>query len=202
MEEYTSEDKIYSLEDIDFSGTYSYADYLKWEFDERLELIRGKIFTMSPGPATMHQRVSMRISAMLFSFLRDKACEVFAAPFDVRLPHITEDDQSIYTVVQPDVCVICDHSKLDGRGCIGAPDIVVEILSPGNNKKELKNKFEVYEEAGVLEYWILQPAEKTFFKYNLVNGKFQPTQLLTLGDEVSSSVLPGLKLNLDEVFKD
>ena len=202
MEEYTSEDKIYSLQDIDLSGTYSYADYLRWEFDERLELIRGKIFTVSPGPAIMHQRVSMRLSGKLYSFLEDKVCEVFAAPFDVRLPRTTLDDQSIYTVVQPDVCVICDHSKLDGKGCIGAPDIVVEILSPGNNKKELKNKFEVYEEAGVLEYWILQPAEKTFFKYTLANGRFQPTRLLTLGDEVSSSVLPGFKLSLDEVFKD
>ena len=202
MEEYSSEDKIYHLQDIDFSGTYSYADYLKWEFDERLELIKGNIFTMSPGPATLHQRVSMRISVKLCSFLQDKACEVFAAPFDVRLPGTTLDDQSIFTVVQPDVCVICDRSKLDGRGCVGAPDIVVEILSPGNNKKELKDKFEVYEEAGVLEYWILQPAEKTFFKYTLSNNRFQPTQLLTLGDEVSSSVLPGFKLSLDEVFKD
>ena len=103
MKEYTSEDKIYRLEDIDLSGTYSYADYLRWEFDERLELIRGKIFTMSPGPATMHQQVSMRLSFKLYSFLQDKACEVFAAPFDVRLPRTTLDDQSIFTVVQPDV---------------------------------------------------------------------------------------------------
>jgi Uma2 family endonuclease len=105
-------------------------------------------------------------------------------------------------VVQPDLCVICDQSKLDDRGCIGAPDIIVEILSPGNNHKELKNKFEVYEEAGVLEYWILQPAEKTFFKYILEDGRFQPTQLLTLGEEVASSVLPGFKMSLDEVFGD
>src|ERR1700761_143012 len=103
-------------------------------------------------------------------------------------------DNDIYTVLQPDLCVICDPSKLDKCGCIGAPDIVVEILSPGNNKKELKNKYEVYEEAGVLEYWIIHPLEKTFMKYVLVDGLFQPSRLLTMGDEVTTPVLPGFVL--------
>ncbi|NEU09759.1 Uma2 family endonuclease [Flavihumibacter sp. R14] len=201
MKEYTSEDKVYSFEDIDLSGTYTYADYLRWEFNERLELIRGKVFRMSPGPATLHQRVLLELSYQMHHFLRRKSCEVFVAPFDVRLPLNSFEDKEIYTVVQPDLCVICDKSKLDVRGCIGAPEIVVEILSPGNSRKELKNKFEVYEEAGVLEYWILHPEEKTFFRYILDKGRFQPTKLLTLGDEVSSSVLPGFKLRLDEVFR-
>lgn len=104
--------------------------------------------------------------------------------------------------MQPDICVICDPAKVDEKGCLGAPDIVVEILSPGNNKKELKNKYEVYEESGVLEYWIIHPQEKTFLKYTLVEGGFQPSRLLTMGDEVTTPVLPGFTLNLDELFAD
>ena len=203
MENYKTDDKVYRFEDIDLSGTYSYADYLRWEFDERLELIKGKIFTMSPGPATLHQRILLKLSYQLYHFLQKRSCEVFIAPFDVRLPQNSLDDNWVYTVVQPDLCVICDKSKIDGKGCIGAPDIVVEILSPGNSKKELKNKFEVYEEAGVKEYWIIHPEERTFFKYVLnASGRFEPTHLLTLGDHVTSSVLPGFELSLDEVFAD
>jgi Uma2 family endonuclease len=103
-------------------------------------------------------------------------------------------------VVQPDICVICDPSKLDEKGCIGAPDIVVEILSPGNNRKELKNKYEAYEEAGVKEYWLIHPEEKTFLKYVLTNSRFQASRLMTSGDEVTTEVLPGFVLSLDELF--
>ena len=202
MEKYRLEEKIHRLEDIDLSGTYSYADYLKWDIEERLELIKGKIFPMT-GPLTRHQRVSQRVNGNLYDFLKNKTCEVFTAPFDVRLTRNTIDDKLIHTVVQPDLCVICDPAKIDTKGCIGAPDIVVEILSPGNNKKELKNKYEVYEEAGVREYWLLQPEGKLFFKYVLNEiGKFESSRVLTSGDEVTSSVLPGFRLVLDEVFID
>ena len=202
MEKYRLEEKIHRLEDIDLSGTYSYADYLKWDIEERLELIKGKIFPMT-GRLTQHQRVSQRVNGNLYDFLKNKTCEVFTAPFDVRLTRNTIDDKLIHTVVQPDLCVICDPAKIDTKGCIGAPDIVVEILSPGNNKKELKNKYEVYEEAGVREYWLLQPEGKLFFKYVLNEiGKFESSRVLTSGDEVTSSVLPGFRLVLDEVFID
>lgn len=187
--------------DLDLSKTYTYADYLKWQFDERLELIKGKIFKMSPAPGSTHQRISGIISNELYNFLKRKPCQVFAAPFDVRLSR-TVNDQQIKTVVQPDVCVICDLTKIDERGCMGAPDIVVEILSPGNNNKELQNKYEVYEEAGVLEYWIIHPNEKTFLKYTLLNGQFQPSRLLTTGDVVTTAALPGFSLSLDELFAD
>ncbi|MBS1503918.1 MAG: Uma2 family endonuclease, partial [Bacteroidetes bacterium] len=142
----------------------------------------------------------MRLTRWIGNYLEGKRCEVFIAPFDVRLPKKSADDKDIITVVQPDICVICDPAKIDERGCIGAPDIVVEILSPGNNKKELKNKYEVYEEAGVQEYWIIQPGEKTYMKYTLINKQFQPSKLLTLGDEVTTPLLPGFVLNLDELF--
>lgn len=110
-------------------------------------------------------------------------------------------NECVTTVVQPDICVICDPEKLDDHGCIGAPDIVVEILSSGNNSKELKNKYEVYEENGVLEYWIIHPDEKTFMAYILdANGKYHPTALKTIGDEISTQVLPGFILNLQNAF--
>jgi Uma2 family endonuclease len=106
-------------------------------------------------------------------------------------------------VLQPDICVICDPvSKLDNRGCIGAPDIVVEILSPGNNKMELLNKYNVYQEFGVKEYWVVSPAEKTLFKYTLDKSGYQPSKLFTLSEKVQSAVLPGFELDLDEVFED
>lgn len=188
--------------DLDIDKTYTYADYLKWTFEDRLELIKGKIFKMTPAPGASHQRQSGTIHAKLYNYLENKPCEVFSAPFDVRLPRLSGNDKEIITVVQPDICVICDPAKVDERGCLGAPDIVVEILSPGNNKKELKNKYEVYEESGVLEYWIIHPQEKTFLKYTLVNGSFQPSRLLTIGDEVTTPVLPGFTLKLDELFAD
>lgn len=188
--------------DLDINKTYTYADYLKWTFEDRLELIKGKIFKMTPAPNSIHQRQSGTIHAELYNYLKGKPCEVFAAPFDVRLPRLSVNDKEIITVVQPDICVICDPDKIDDKGCIGPPDIIVEILSPGNNKKELKNKYEVYEESGVLEYWIIHPQEKTFLKYTLFDGNFQPSRLLTIGDEVTTPVLPGFALKLDELFAD
>jgi Uma2 family endonuclease len=191
------------LSDLDFSKTYTYADYFNWRFDERLELIKGKIFKMSPAPSRSHQEISVAMTVKLVNYLKVKPCKVYAAPFDVRLPRTSKEDTAIYTVVQPDICVICDLSKLDDRGCVGAPDIVVEILSPGNNNKELRNKFEVYQEAGVKEYWIIHPSERTFLKYTLDrDGLFQPSKLLVGGDEVTSEILPGFVLDLNEIFEE
>ncbi|MDQ0965000.1 Uma2 family endonuclease [Flavobacterium sp. W4I14] len=194
---------IKTLNEVDFSATYSYADYMRFEFEERLEIIKGYIFKMSPAPSRIHQKISGRIFNPIYNVFNSHKCEVYAAPFDVRLARKNVDDKEVFTVVQPDIVVICDPTKLDKRGCIGAPDIVVEILSPGNNKKELINKYEVYEEAGVKEYWIVSSSEKTFFRYILDNnGKFQPTKLLTEGEEVTTTIIPGFKLILDEVFQD
>jgi Uma2 family endonuclease len=189
------------LSDLDLNKTYSYADYLRWTFDERIELIKGKIFKMTPAPSTSHQRTSGTLYLALGNYLRNKSCSVFSAPFDVRLPRKSSTDTTIYTVVQPDICVVCDPSKIDEKGCIGAPDIVIEILSPGNNKKELQNKFEAYEEALVKEYWIIHPNEHTFLKYVLNDkGKYLAQRLLTVGDDVTTPILPGFVLSLEEVF--
>jgi len=189
------------LSSLDSSKTYSYADYLKWQFDERIELIKGKIFKMGPAPGSLHQTISGKLHVELGIYLKGKPVKVIAAPFDVRLSRSSKDDSIIYTVVQPDLCVICEPSKIDEKGCLGAPDIVVEILSPGNNSKELKNKFEAYEESLVKEYWIIHPNEQTFLKYILSEeSKFVAEALLTVGDQVTTPLLPGFTLNLEEVF--
>ena len=189
--------------DLDLSKRYSYADYVQWTFEDRLELIKGKIFKMTLAPAPVHQRLSWRIAGELYNNLKEKSCQAYPAPFDVRLPRKGEnDDKKIFTVVQPDVSIICDSSKVDERGCTGAPDIVLEILSPGNNQKELQNKYEVYRESGVKEYWIVSPQDSTFLKYTLIDGKYQASKLMTSGEIVTTPILPGFELELETVFAD
>jgi Uma2 family endonuclease len=188
--------------DLDLNKTYTYADYFSWKFEERVELIKGKIYRMSPAPNRLHQKLSGQIFQRMANFLEDKPCEVYAAPFDVRIPRKSKDDKQIITVLQPDVCVICDLAKLDKRGCVGAPEIVVEVLSPGNNAKELKNKYAVYEEAGVKEYWVVSPQNQWLQIHQLVNGKFESSPYFVIGDMATSSVLPGFSLSLAELFKD
>ena len=190
------------VEEPDFTySNYSYADYLKWRLDEQVELIKGKIFKMSPAPLRVHQKISIIISSAIFNFLKGKQCQIYSAPFDVRLPVKSKKNEDIFTVVQPDICVVCDLEKLDKAGCIGAPDIVIEILSKGNNRKELQNKYEVYEESGVKEYWVVFPDEQTLLIYSLINGKYQASRLFTRGDEIKSDILPGFVLVLDDVFE-
>ncbi|MFZ4797665.1 MAG: Uma2 family endonuclease [Bacteroidia bacterium] len=178
---------------------YSYADYLTFKVEEMVELIKGKVFKMT-APKRVHQKISWNLSREIAVYLKQKKCQAFSAPFDVRLPVKSKKNEDIFTVVQPDICVICDLEKLDDYGCVGAPDLVIEILSEGNNRKELKYKYEVYEESGVLEYWIINPMGQTLTINTLVNGKYQTSRLLTTGDEVTTPILPEFVLKLDDVF--
>jgi Uma2 family endonuclease len=183
-------------------GSYTYADYLQWDLDHMVELIKGKVFRQAAAaPQRIHQDLSGRIFNKLFNHLTDKHCKVYAAPFDVRLPYQSNNDKEIQTVVQPDICVICDLTKLDKMGCLGAPDLIMEILSPSNNKKELQNKYEVYEESGVTEYWVVHPYEQTLLVYSLTEGTYVPSKLFTLGDKVASQCIEGFVLDLDELFE-
>jgi Uma2 family endonuclease len=116
-------------------GRYTYADYLTWQIDEMVELIKGRVFRNSAAPRRIHQEISGKVFTRLFNFLEGKECGVYSAPFDVRLPVKSKRDEDIDTVIQPDICVVCDKSKLDEMGCIGAPDLIIEILSPGSNNK-------------------------------------------------------------------
>ncbi len=194
--------EIMQLSDLDLSKTYTYADYFKWDFVERVELINGKVFMLAT-PFTLHQQVSGNILFTLANHCYKKPFEVFAAPFDIRLSRNLKEDEDIKTVVQPDISVICNRDKIDERGCIGVPDIMIEIISPGSNKKELQDKYEIYEECGVQEYWIISPDYNIFFRYTLEeNGKYIPSKLLTFGDEVTTPILPGFVLKLEEVFDD
>ncbi len=195
--------EITSLDQLDLTKLYSYADYFKWKFEERVELFRGLIHKMSPAPNPIHQKVAKKLVLRIEGLLQNKRCELFFAPFDVRLPDSkkrTEDEQ-VFTVVQPDLCVICDPAKIDNRGCIGAPDLVVEILSPGNTEKEMGIKFDLYEENGVKEYWIVEPADKTILVYTLRDGKYVGLKPFTEEDEMASPLFPELKFRVGEVFE-
>lgn len=195
---------ITSLQQLDLNKHYTYADYILWQFKERVELLKGRLLPMA-APNVKHQRISSHLHIKIGSYLLQKKCDVFAAPFDVRLPLPKNKikGNKIDTVVQPDLCVICDEDKLDKQGCIGAPDLVIEILSPGNSKKEMKYKFELYQEAGVLEYWVFDPEHNAVFAYHLdtVTHKFV-AQIPTLTDEdvLKSKIFDGLEITLEDVF--
>ncbi|MEB2786074.1 Uma2 family endonuclease [Algoriphagus persicinus] len=183
-------------------GVYSYADYLTWEIDEMVELIKGKVFrSAAAAPRRKHQEVAGLLHSRFLIHLDGKNCKVFIAPFDVRLPVKSKKNEEIFTVVQPDICVVCDRSKLDDAGCVGAPDLIVEVLSPGNNKKELRNKYEVYEESGVNEYWVIHPEEETLIINKLIDGNYVPSRLFTHGDIVKSDCIAGFKLDLEYFFE-
>jgi Uma2 family endonuclease len=190
-------------EPTDSYGTYTYADYLTGWLDERVELIGGKIYKMSPAPTSSHQRVSIELSLQIGNFLKKKKCKVFAAPFDVRLPNSSKKgDEFIYTVVQPDLCVICDPTKIDEKGCLGAPDWIIEILSKHTSAKDLSKKFDVYEQSKVKEYWVIDPVGETVLVYILnTNGKYEGfLKPFIRTDKISSAVLQDLVIDLAEVF--
>jgi Uma2 family endonuclease len=198
----TEKNEFITVEEPNPSLEYSYADYLKWKFEERVELIRGKIMKMT-APNRKHQDVSGNLFFAIKQFLKEKHCKVYSAPFDVRLPRSDKfTNEEIITVVQPDVCVICDESKLDEKGCLGAPDLVIEILSPGNSKKEIKLKYEVYEEGGVKEYWIINPVEENVAVLTLsTSGKFDGAKLYATDDIIYSNAIQGLAVNLSDIFQ-
>jgi Uma2 family endonuclease len=182
---------------------YSYADYLQWEGDQRWELIDGVPYNMSPAPSPIHQEVSISISSFFYHYLFNKNCRVYVAPFDVRLSETAEEDQEIYNVVQPDISIICDPQKIDKRGCKGAPDLVIEILSPGTGVKRDKiNKFHLYEKYRVREYWIVNPDYQTVEVYILQQDHFGREQLYTKDDVVEVSIFEDCRLDLSHVFRD
>jgi len=193
-----AKEPIIDYAQLDQNGSYNYLDYFQWKFKERVELFKGKVFKMSPAPNLNHQMILANFGRELGVFFYQKPCRVFLAPFDVRLfPLKSGKDQ---TVVQPDVCVVCDVKKLDKQGCIGAPDLVVEILSPGNSKHELKTKFLLYQEAGVKEYWIVEPSNKTVLVYVLVDGVFMGLKPFAEGEKLTGRLFSDLQIEMAELF--
>ncbi len=193
---------ITDINQLDFNKRYTYADYLTWQFDEMVELLRGKIFRMSPAPNRLHQRISSNLHLEIGAFLRKKPCNLYHAPFDVRLPLPTD---KVDTVVQPDLCVICDRSKLDDQGCNGAPDWIIEILSPSTSQKDVTEKFDIYQNAGVQEYWIVHPHEATVLVYHLdENNTYQIARQrpYVRGEFIPVGVFDGFSIEADQIFED
>lgn len=194
----------YPVIHLDPKKRYTYADYLTWEDNIRRELIDGRVYVL-PTPWRIHAETS---GNLLFAFScfrkkRKRKFEVYHAPFDVRLPldGATENDK-IYTVVQPDICVICDPLKLDEMGCLGAPDLVVEVLSPSTGKKDMNEKFNLYEAAGVKEYWVIYPKDKALNVFILQhNGKYDDGTTYEKTDKVPVHIFKGLEIDLEEIFK-
>ena len=180
---------------------YTYRDYLTWPDGFRAELLDGAIFDMSPASTRRHQQVSGELFKQIAVFLTGKPCEAYAAPFDVRLPDEEEPDDEVRTVVQPDILVVCDQAKLDERGCRGAPDFVVEIVSPSTAARDQIHKVHIYEKAGVREYWIIHPTDKLVTLHRLgSSGRYDIPKLIEGKGVLEITVLPGLVIDLDAVF--
>jgi len=181
---------------------YTYADYVTWPGDERWELLDGIPFDMSPAPSRYHQEISGNLFFEIKKFLKDKKCKIYPAPFDVRLPERQQTDEETMTVVQPDISVICDPAKLDNKGCKGAPDFVVEIVSPDTVKKDMKYKLLLYEKHGVPEYWVVHPEENIVMVYKL-NEKMQynRAEIYSKDDQIELILKDGtITINLEAVF--
>jgi Uma2 family endonuclease len=197
--------QITDISQLDLNKRYTYADYLTWVFDERLELIKGWIYKMSPAPKRKHQAVSGNLFFEMKKYFNSCDCKVYEAPFDVRLKKNKGSDAEVDTVVQPDISVFCDLSKLDDRGAIDAPDLVVEITSDSTMKKDYNEKFNIYEENNVQEYWIVNPDLKSMELFKANNSKLESVGVFNVNDgvtEVSSVLFPELTVNLIEIFKD
>lgn len=188
---------------VNLSERYTYGDYRTWPDDRRWELIDGAAWAMSPGPNRRHQGILVRLSNAFFQFLRGKPCAMYIAPFDVLLPVGNEDDDSVETVVQPDLVVYCDRSRLRDYGARGAPDLVAEILSPGTSKRDLNDKYRLYESRGVREYWVVDPGNRALTVFRLgPSGDFGPGEVHVNTGGAASSVLEGLAVDLEDLFRE
>ncbi|WEN43759.1 hypothetical protein CKCBHOJB_03389 [Thauera sp. GDN1] len=180
---------------------YTYADYLTWPEDARYELIDGEAFLMAPAPLVEHQEVAGEVFRQLANQLDGKPCRPYIAPVDVRLPRADEADAAIDTVVQPDVLVVCDPGKVDRRGVRGAPDWLLEVLSPSTAAHDQIAKRRTYERAGVREYWLVHPGDRTLTVYVLDNGQYGRPDIYELKDETPIGVLPGVSIAWDALVE-
>ncbi|MBP7585121.1 MAG: Uma2 family endonuclease [Spirochaetes bacterium] len=180
---------------------YTYADYLTWGESYRCELIDGVVYDMTPAPSRQHQELAMELSGILWSFFKDHPCKVFPAPFDVRLPSPGEDDDRTDTVVQPDIVVVCDARKLDDRGCRGAPDLAVEIVSPESAARDMKEKLALYEKRGVKEYWVVHPDAKIVMVfYRVKKNTYGKPLVFGADDIIRSKIFRDLKIKGSRLF--
>lgn len=184
-------------------NNYTYGDYVNWPDDKRYELIDGQPYLMSPAPSRKHQEISANLFTQFYNYLNDKECKAYFAPFDVRLPEGDEREEDIPTVVQPDIVIVCDQNKLDEQGCKGAPDLIVEIISPSSVKKDKKIKRDLYEQHGVKEFWLVDYKEKIIEVY-LLNGdrEYGKPNVYSVEDKLPVGIFTDLKIDLKKVFRE
>jgi Uma2 family endonuclease len=179
------------------SRRHTYADYLGWGEEQHYELIDGLAWRMAPTPELVHQEVAGEIYRQLANALQGKPCRALIAPVDVRLPRASEADEEVDTVVQPDVLVVCDAAKLDRRGVRGAPDLVIEVVSPASASHDHVVKRAVYERAGVREYWLVHPWDRLVTRYLLAGAEYGKPEVQELAGETPVAVLPGVAIRWD-----
>ncbi len=179
--------------------TYTYKDYITWNDGERWELIEGIAYNMTPAPLRSHQKISMELSTQIHHHLKNKSCEVYSAPFDVRLPVGKEKEEDITTIIQPDISVICNKKKLDERGCRGAPDLIIEIVSPSSATRDLKDKFQLYEKHGVKEYWIILENVRIVEIYILHKKEYGKPLIFSFEDLISGKLFKDMIISLRDV---
>ena len=191
-----------ALPQLEQETKYTYDDYLGWD-EGRWELINGEVWDMTPAPSRLHQEISGDLFYALYDFFKENDCKVYMAPFDVRLPDSdTIEDYTVTTVVQPDISIICDQSKLDNRGCVGSPDLIVEILSPSTAAKDLKVKRALYEKHGVKEYWLIHPTDQVVMSYQLgEDGQYGKAQIFDREDMLQSVQFEELKIELSSILQ-
>ena len=180
---------------------HTYADYLTWSASHGDEVIDGTAYVREPpSPSPSHQGMAGELHRQVANARKGKACRVYAAPLDVRLPKSTEEDGQIDTVVQPDVFIVCDRQKIDARGVRGAPDWLAEVLSPGTTRHDKRVKLPVYERAGVREVWLIDPIDRTLTLYWLKGGRYGHATLLELKGQTPIKAVPGVSIDWDQVL--
>ena len=180
---------------------HTYGDYLHWPKDVRYELIDGQAYLMAPAPSLDHQEIAGQIYRQASALLDATACRVFVAPVDVLLPDADEADEAVHTVVQPDVLVVCDPTKLDARRVRGAPDWVVEVLSPATAAYDQGLKRAAYERAGVREYWLVHPTDRVVSVYRLQDGAYAKPEVSAMAGETPVGALPGVVIDWARVIR-
>lgn len=181
---------------------HTYADYRQWPEDVRYELIDGYAYAMGPAPARRHQEVAGEIFRQIADALEGSPCRPYIAPFDVRLPRSDEADDAVDTVVQPDLSVICDKAKLDERGCRGAPDWIIEVLSPATAGHDQIVKRALYERAGVREYWLVHPVDRIVSIYLLLDGAYGKPAVQELEGSTAAQAVPGVVIDWARVMRE
>jgi Uma2 family endonuclease len=181
--------------------TYTYADYLTFTEDQPVEIIDGRIIAMSPAPSRIHQKIIMEVSAEIRNYIKSNngPCEVYPAPFDVILKTDDEDMSNSKNIVQPDISVICDKNKLTDKGCIGSPDMIVEVVSAFNPSNDYIKKLNLYNIYKVKEYWIVNPMKKNILVYTLTDTGYDMPSVYTFNDKVKVGIYENLEIDFNSI---